>query len=441
MVMLENFVQVDARRPVNKIERRLSLGKQFGEGGMSILLDAIDTNLMRNIAMKVLSEDMEKDEQALSHMVIEAQITAQLDHPNIVPIYELGIDRKKRPYFTMKKICGKVLHEIIEEQELSTRTESDLFRLIQIMLKVCDAVSYAHSKGVLHRDLKPDNIMVGKFGQVYLMDWGVASLNKKENMATTANMTPGAKKRKKYKTVEERSGSVVGTPCYMAPEQAYGNLDGIDERSDVFSLGAIIYEILTGTPPILGDSLVQMVRSARKCEIQFPNERVDFSLPVGLVNIAMKAMCREPSGRYQSVEDLKNELESFLAGGWYFPVKYFKAGELIVREDDEGTEAYIIRRGKCRVVKMKDGEKVEVRLMGVGDVFGEISLFTGKPRLLSVEAIEDVSVSVVTKHHLKESLGIGAWLGVFLDTLAERFREADILARRYEELLNAREKK
>jgi len=439
--MQERKVQVDARQPEAKFEKRLSPGSQFGEGGMSVLLDAFDSNLMRSIAMKVLREDMVKDEHAAGTMVVEAQTTAQLDHPNIVPIYELGMDKKKRLYFTMKKVHGKALHELIDEQDLSNRSEGDLFRMVQIMLRVCDAVSYAHSKGVLHRDLKPDNIMVGKFGQVYLMDWGVASLGGKEGVPAPALDAPGAKRCKKYKIKKEKSGSVVGTPCYMAPEQALGNLDAIDERSDIFSIGAILYEILTGTPPIMGDSLIQMVRSARKCEIQFPDDRVDFPLPIGLVRIAMKAMSKDPSDRYQSVKEMKDELESFLAGGWYFPKKIFKAGELIVREGDEGVEAYIIRRGRCRAFKTTNGEKIEVRVMGVGDVFGETSVFTSKPRSMSVEAVDEVSVSVVTKHHLEEGLGLGAWLGIFLNTLSERFREADQRARHYEKLLNDREKK
>lgn len=439
--MPENKVRVDPRKPETKIERRLSAGNQFGEGGMSLLLEAFDSNLMRSTAMKVLREDKIKDEHAAGSMVVEAQTTAQLDHPNIVPIYELGMDKKKRLYFTMKKVYGKALHEIIGEQEISNRTESDLFRLVQIMLKVCDAVSYAHSKGVLHRDLKPDNIMVGKFGQVYLMDWGVASVKEKEDLPAAAQDIPEAKKRKQYRIKKEKSGSVVGTPCYMAPEQALGDLDAIDERSDIFSLGGIIYEILTGTPPISGDTLIQMVRSARKCEIQIPDERVDFPLPIGLVRIAMKAMSKDPSDRYQSVEELKNELESFLAGGWYFPKKYFKADELIVREGDRGEEAYIVRKGRCRAFKTSDGEKVEARVMGVGDVFGETSVFTGKPRSMSVEALDDVSVSVVTKHHLEGGLGLGAWLGIFLHTLSERFREADQRARHYEELLKVHKPK
>jgi serine/threonine protein kinase len=433
--MSGSVVYIDAREPEIKADRCLSLGSQFAEGGMSLLMDAIDTNLMRTIAMKLLREDMKKDEHALNHMVVEAQITAQLDHPNIVPIYELGIYKKNQLFFTMKKVYGKPLYEIIDEQDISSRTENDLFRMIQIMIKVCDAVSYAHSKGVLHRDLKPANIMVGNFGQVYLMDWGIARVKANAESTAAGLEIPELKKRKKYIPIEEEQGAVVGTPCYMAPEQASGDIDAIDERSDVFSLGAIIYQILTGEPPIWGDSLVDMVLNARKCEIQLPDEKVNFPLPVGLVKIAMKAMSKEPAERYQSVEELKSALENFLAGGWHFPVRTYKPGEMIVREGDHGDEAYIIRSGKCRAFTIINGEKVEMRIMGIGEVFGETSVFTGKPRSASVEAIDEVSVAVVTKSHFEEDLGLGAWLGIFMHVLAERFREATLRVRHFENIL------
>lgn len=433
--MSESIVYVDAREPETKTDRCLSLRNQFAEGGMSLLMDAVDTNLMRTIAMKVLREDMKKDEHAHNHMVVEAQITAQLDHPYIVPIYELGIYKKNQLFFTMKKVYGRPLHELIDERDISSRTENDLFRMILIIIKVCDAVSYAHNKGVLHRDLKPANIMVGDFGQVYLMDWGIARIKENAESSAAGLEIPELKKRKKYTAIEEEQGAVVGTPCYMAPEQASGDIDAIDERSDVFSLGAIIYQILTGSPPIWGDSLVDMVINARKCEIQPPDEKVNIPLPAGLVKIAMKAMSKDPSERYQSVEELKRALESFLSGGWHFPVRIYKPGEMIVREGEEGDEAYIIRSGKCRVFKTVDGKEIERRIIGIGEVFGETSVFTGKPRSASVEAIDEVAVAVVTKHHFEEDLGLGSWVGLFMNALAERFREADARATQYEEIL------
>ena len=423
--MSEDAVYIDPRKPENKTDRRLVTGEQFEEGGMSLLMDAIDTNLLRKIAMKVIRNDKVKDEYELSRMVVEAQITAQLDHPNIIPIYELGLDKKNRLFFTMKKVKGKALYELINKKDLSKRTDKDIFHLIQIMLKVCDAVSYAHSKGVIHRDLKPDNIMVGNFGQVYLMDWGIARVKDEGGSAVSIMDLPELKKRKQYNMRQEVQGNIFGTPCYMSPEQARGDLEDIDERSDIFSLGAILYEVLTGTRPILGDTLRDMVINARICDILPPDERVDFPLPLGLIRITMKAMSKNPSDRYQSVEDLKNDLEDFLEGSERFPGRTYKPGALILREGEIGNEAYIIRSGECRAFKIINDEKVELRIMHAGDVFGETAILTDKSRSASVEAVNHVTVAVIKSQYFEEELQANSWLGPFIRTLAERFREAD----------------
>ena len=433
--MSENVVRVEAKKPETKTDRRLTTGSQFEEGGMSVLMDAVDTNLMRSVAMKILREDMNKDELALSRMVVEAQIMGQLDHPNIVPVYELGIEKKKRLFYTMKRVHGNALDELIYDQDLSSRTDGDLFPLIQIMLKVCDALSYAHSKGVLHRDLKPENVMVGEFGQVFLMDWGIARIKESSKSSPGDLDVPRINKRRRLSPIEEKQGAVVGTPCYMSPEQAFGDLNAIDERSDVFSLGVILYEILTCTRPILGNSRVQMVLNARKCEIEPPYERVGSALPAGLVRIAMKAMSKDPADRYQTVEGLQKDLEHFLDGSWRFPGRTYQPGELIVREGDPGDEAFVIRTGECRVFRMSEGKRIEMRTMGSGGTFGEITIFTGEPRSASVEAVGEVTVAVVTRRHFEEEMGLGAWLGDFIRVLAERFLESEKRANHLEEQL------
>jgi len=423
-------VYIDIKKPENKPERRLNTGQQFEEGGMSSLLEAIDTNLMRKMVMKIMRDDKVKDKYEISRMVFEAQITAQLDHPNIVPIYELGIDKKKRLFFTMKRVHGRPLYELINTEDPSITVEKNIFPLIQILIKVCDAVSYAHSKGVLHRDLKPDNIMVGRFGQVYLMDWGIACIKKDREPPADDFDSPKDKRRTRFTLREELRGNIIGTPCYMPPEQAHGDLNAVDERSDVFSLGAILYEILTGTYPIQGKSLQDMIINARKCEIKPPDERVAFPLPLGLVRITMKAMSKDPADRYQSVEELKEALEGFLEGSERFLGRTCKPGELIVKEGEQGDEAYIIREGKCLAFKMINGKKVELRTMEPGDVFGETAILTGEPRSASVEAVDNVTVAVVRSHYFEEELDSGNWLGPFVRALAKRFREADQLARR-----------
>jgi serine/threonine-protein kinase len=267
--------------------------------------------------------------------------------------------------------------------------------------------------------------MVGRFGQVYLMDWGIACVKKDRALPVDDTDLPEDKRRKRFTLREELKGNIIGTPCYMPPEQAHGDLNAVDERSDVFSLGAILYEILTGKYPIQGKSIQKMVINARKCEIQPPDERVDYPLPIGLVRITMKAMSKDPEDRYQTVEELKEALEGFLDGSERFLGRDYKAGEMIISEGEQGDEAFIIRSGKCRAFKIINGEKVELRVMEKGDVFGELAVLTDEPRSACVEAIDDVTVAIVKRKYFEEELATGTWLGPFIRTLAERFREAD----------------
>jgi serine/threonine-protein kinase len=156
------------------------------------------------------------------------------------------------------------------------------------------------------------------------MDWGIACIKKDRESPVGDTELPEDKRRKRFTLREELRGNIIGTPCYMPPEQAHGDLKSIDERSDVFSIGAILYEILTGTYPIPGKSLQEMVINARKCEIQPPNEKVDFPLPIGLVRITMKAMSKEPADRYQSIKKLKEALENFLEDSERFPGRSYR---------------------------------------------------------------------------------------------------------------------
>jgi len=274
---------------------------------------------------------------------------------------------------------------------------------------VCDAVSYAHSKGVIHRDIKPDNIMVGDFGEVYLVDWGVALL-------THGRTGPSSVER----------AAIVGSPHYMAPELARGDVEHTDARTDVFLLGATLFAILAGHPPYNGVNVQQILERAAIGARSDPPD--DGRIPARLLTIALKAMALEPAQRYASVAELKAEIETFLHSGWRFGRKEFAAGQLILREGDVGDEAYIVVRGRCRVFKTVDGKRQVLRDLGPGDVFGETAILTHKPRMASVEAVEHSAVVVVTEEQFNADLGMTQWMGLFVKALAERFREADARA-------------
>jgi len=322
---------------------------------------------------------------------------------------------------------GSTLEQVIRDAGDERLEPTRLASVLRAFVKVCEAVEYAHSKGVIHRDIKPENIMVGSFGQVYVMDWGVALLaGERDDAAVEAqpilvSTVPG-------KSAIEVEGAVVGTPHYMPPEQAKGRIDQLGPTTDVFALGATLFQMLTGRPPYEGRPGYPVLVKAAICAVPDPAELAP-EAPGGLVRIVKKAMAREQADRYQTVGELRREVQQFLEGAWHLPTTDFPAGRLVVAEGDEALTAYIIVRGTCRVFRERDGVREVIRDLGPGDVFGEAAIFCDGIRTASVEALTDVAAMVVTRERLEESVQLNTWVGAFVRALGERFREADLVLR------------
>jgi serine/threonine-protein kinase len=231
---------------------------------------------------------------------------------------------------------------------------------------------------------------------------------------------------------------VIGTSAYMAPEQAWGKTEEIDERTDVFGLGAVLYQILTGTPPYGGPDESAAMTQAREGSPRPPAEvALGRTPPAALAQIAMKALSRERADRYASVSALRVEIERFLHRGAFFTARPFPAGTLIVQEGDMADEAYVITSGKCEAFREERGKRISLRTLGPGDVFGEAAMFAGsEPRNASVLAVEDVRAVVVTREVLQQELGSDSWIGTFIRALALRYRDLEsryVLTRRVTE--------
>jgi serine/threonine-protein kinase len=238
---------------------RYELLEEIGRGGMGCVLLGHDPDLRRDLAVKVLLPDQQHNPEVLSRFTEEAQIGGQLQHPGIVPIYEVGRSADQQPYFTMKLVKGRTLAALLHERK---DPRQDLGRFEQIFEQVCQTMAYAHSKGVIHRDLKPSNIMVGAFGEVQVMDWGLAKVLTRAGASAPAGGVRTA--RSEGGSDRTEPGWVAGTPAYMAPEQTAGEPDRLDQRCDVFGLGAILCEILTGQPPYGGaDDPLVLFKAAR----------------------------------------------------------------------------------------------------------------------------------------------------------------------------------
>lgn len=382
---------------------------EIGRGGMGSIRKLYDPELRRRVAMKLLEHS--RDPKAAQRFIDEARITGYLDHPNIVPVHDLVVEDGGVVTYTMKLVEGETLTDLIAAQE----TVADLEHILGALIKVCEALSFAHGRGVFHRDLKTDNIMVGSHGQVYVMDWGCAQV-----IGDNRSLVDGR---------QDEDGFVIGTIAYMAPEQAQGLVSQIDARTDVFGVGAILYKVLTGRPPYPQHPGVEALAHAQRRELPPPEEVADGEIkpPPQLSQIAMKAMAKDPAERFQSTDELATALRNFLKGGNWFPLHRFSPGAVIVRQGDQADAAYIITQGRCEVRKAdasKPGGHAVLRVMGQGEVFGETAIFADAPRSASVVAIDEVSAVVVDRaaiEHLTET----SWLGLFVKALANRFLDVD----------------
>ncbi|MCB9685508.1 MAG: protein kinase [Alphaproteobacteria bacterium] len=379
---------------------------EIGRGGMSTVRRVHDPLLLRDTAIKFLVPGRDVA-RSRSRFLDEARITAQLQHPNIVPLYEYGTDPTGRDFIQMKLVQGQSLLDRIREAGEERLDPVHLEETLQILLRVIDAVDYAHSRDIVHRDLKPSNIMIGEFGEVYVMDWGIAL------RTGTVGEEP--------ETFDERN--VLGTPTFVAPEQI-DDPDGVDERADIYCLGGILYALLTGRAPHQGRTPMLRLMASAHGRITPPEDLVtDGRLPIALCRIVKRAMARNPDDRYATVGELRNDIKAFLSGSWNLPTRHVPEGTVVVREGDPGHEAYVIKSGRCRVYNETQGD---IRVLGPGDVFGELAILQqGGVRTSSVAAVTELDLLVVTRDVLTEGLGLHSWMGVFVKALANRFAELE----------------
>jgi serine/threonine-protein kinase len=297
------------------VDRYALLG-EVGRGGIGLVLRGHDPRLGRDLALKVLLERHAGQPEVMRRFVEEAQISGQLQHPGVVPVYDLGRFEDGRPFFTMKLVKGQTLARLLAERKEPTQ---DLPRFLQIFEQVCQTVAYAHSKGVIHRDLKPANVMVGAFGEVQVMDWGLAKVlgQAAENPVVPPTETVSVMRtlRSGLSGSDSQPGSILGTPAYMAPEQALGDVERLDRRCDVFGLGAVLCEILTGHPPYVGPDREAVHRKAARADQADAFARLDgCSAGSELVNLAKRCLAAEPPDRPADAGAVADGMTAYLTG-------------------------------------------------------------------------------------------------------------------------------
>jgi serine/threonine-protein kinase len=289
---------------------RYQVLRPHARGGLGIVSVARDRELGREVALKEIDADHSQNEGSRSRFVREAEITGGLEHPGIVPVYGLGRHPDGRPYYAMRFIRGESLQDAVRKLHSGDRTYT-LRRLLTRLVAVCNAVAYAHSRGVIHRDLKPANVMLGPYGETLVVDWGLAKAIGRqasgEEQSGEATLLPSSGDGS-----ATQAGSALGTPAYMSPEQARGEVDSLGPVTDVYGLGTTLYAVLTGQAPIHGHSAAEMVEKVRLGSWT-PPRQVAPATPVALEAICKKAMALDPARRYPSVVELAADLERWLA--------------------------------------------------------------------------------------------------------------------------------
>ncbi|QDV55680.1 serine/threonine-protein kinase [Rosistilla oblonga] len=304
--------------------------RDHAKGGLGQVYVARDEELNRQVALKQIQARFSGDQGARQRFILEAEITGGLEHPGVVPVYGLGLYEDGQPYYAMRFIRGQSMEAAIASFHQrfpksgapawrDPERTLELRKLLSRVLDVCQAIAYAHSRGVLHRDIKPDNIMLGKYGETLVVDWGLAKVAGLDDVEAEVVDEPHLAPASGSDSAPTRFGSVIGTPGYMSPEQASGEIDAIGPASDVYSLGASLYCLLVGKPPFQSRdadgnplTITQLLEKVRNGEFTAPRQ-IDPAIPKPLAAICVRAMAKDPENRYANPLELADELERWMA--------------------------------------------------------------------------------------------------------------------------------
>lgn len=398
-------------------EPRYNILELIGQGGFGEVMSCFDRFTHRLVARKSLKDKHRDNIAQLRALINESRLVSYLEHPGIVPLYDVYVDEQGKFAYTMKYIEGEPLSNWLKQHALR-RQPFPASWCLRIFTKLCETLSYAHDRGVLHLDIKPANVMLGTYGEVLILDWGSARLYEPE---LYENYLRSISQQEEVLPIVNLEDRLIGTPPYLSPEQVQGYKDKLSPATDIFCAGVLLYQMLSGTSPFSTQSVQTFVDEVlNKDPVPIHQRRAD--VPLHLSRIGMKMLSRDPEQRYSSFKEVLHDLQDFNSQGSGFEVRTYNAGEVIFNEGEFGDHAFQIIDGEVEITTTVDGETKILATQGRGDIIGELAVFTKRPRTATVRALQPTTVQLLTADTINKELEkLHPWVGDMIYRLSQKF--------------------